>query len=80
MIRPLTPWRANRAAGAGAWPQQPGVTHARPRRPDLSDARNVRTSGRMEKSRPVRRIFAESARSGAGAGSGTTEYVANAET
>ena len=41
---------------------------------------NVRTSAPMRKSRPVRRIFAESARSGVGAGSGTTEHGANAAT
>ena len=77
---PFDAVRANRAAGAGAWLPQPGVTHARPKRPGMGGARNVRTSARMRKSRPVRRIFAESARSGAGAGSGATEYGANAAT
>ena len=61
---PFDAVRANRAAGAGSWLPQPGVTHARPPRPGMGGARNVRTSARMRKSRPVRRVFAESARSG----------------
>ena len=59
---------------AGAWLPLVGVTHARRKRSGLSGARSVRISARMENSRPERRIFAESARSGVVAGSRVRKY------
>ena len=66
--------RTNRAAGAGAWLPLAGVTHARRKRSGMGGARSVRIPARMENPWPERRIFADSARSGVGAGSRVRKY------